>query len=123
MQYNTRFHDRALALACWMGVGRDVLMGLLSCNFVFLPSGVGSRSERASIDPAYVTFPPRSRGASPDLKDMFLVEATLKGIRNWRCSATSDDITNTLPTPWSDMTGVVNYLYRAKLNTFTQPRA
>ena len=53
----------------------------------------------------------------------FLVDATLKGIRtclmnHGRCSVTSDELVNTYHTPWSEVGTGVNYLSRAKLNTF-----
>ena len=56
-------------------------------------------------------------------RNIFLVDATLKGIRNslanyMRASVTSDEIVNTYSTPWSEPGTGVNYLSRSKLNTF-----
>ena len=57
-----------------------------------------------------------------------MVESSAKGIRTCilthnRCSATSDEIVNTFPTPWGDQkqSGVhAHLLCRSKLNTYTQ---
>ena len=57
-----------------------------------------------------------------------MVEATSKGIRvgilhNDRVSATTDEVVNTFPTPWSDHQQAhahVNHLPRSKCNTWTQ---
>lgn len=69
----------------------------------------------------------KSPFAPQELADesVFLVEATLKGIRDGitsynRVSATSDELVNTLATPWSDASNGINYLSRAKLNTYSQ---
>ena len=60
--------------------------------------------------------------------EAFLVESSAKGIRTCilnydRCSATTDEIVNTFPTPWGDQkqSGVhAHLLCRSKLNTYTQ---
>ena len=56
-------------------------------------------------------------------RSVFLVDATLRGIRNAlvsfsRCSVSSDEIVNTYHTPWSETSTGVNYLSRSKLNTY-----
>ena len=71
-----------------------------------------------------------SSWAPPEIRDgsVFMVEATSKGIRTCilntdRCSATTDEIVNTFPTPWSESKQAgaqVHFLSRSKLCTYTQ---
>ena len=98
----------------------------ISTNIPVLCGGDAS-SRKSSLSARTQEFVTKSFVAPPEMQsgELYLVEATLKGIRNTlvsysRCSATTDEITNTLPTPRNDMTTGVNYPSRAKLNTYTQ---
>ena len=91
----------------------------------------GSASSQKSFLCEFTTdFLQHSRHAPTCIADgsAFLVESSAKGIRtcilnHGRCSATSDEIVNTFPTPWGDQkqSGVhAHLLCRSKLNTYTQ---
>jgi len=63
--------------------------------------------------------------ADSKLKETFLVEATLKGCRTSLLNLdafalVSNEISNSLQTPWSDPCSGINYMSRSKLNTFSQ---
>ncbi|CAL1158597.1 unnamed protein product [Cladocopium goreaui] len=86
----------------------------------------GAASSRKSPNNAFaVHMIQNSKNADTTMKDSYLVEATLKGCRtsilnNGGFACVSDELSNTLQTPWSDHSAGINFLSKSKLNTFSQ---
>ena len=87
----------------------------------------GAPSDRKTFTKDLVTdFVKKCGNAVAEIADgqVYMVEATLKGARvcilnHGRTSLTSDEVCNTLPTPWGDSSSF-NYFSRAKLCTYVQ---
>ena len=86
----------------------------------------GAASSRKTSNNAFATSMLHdSPHADTKLKETFLVEATLKGCRTsllnlGAFALVSDEISNSLQTPWSDPSSGINFMSRSKLNTFSQ---
>ncbi|CAJ1430272.1 unnamed protein product, partial [Effrenium voratum] len=105
-----------------------------NCTFAMrLMTATSLRKNRCPMSQNYIRLvAPLRCQASPfateDVQQCTFVEATLKGVRtallnHGAVAIVTDEISNTLLTPWSDTSQGINFLSRSKLNTWSQAEA